>query len=127
MAVVLFLALMILPTAVVYALMHLSHVFDFAERVFERIHPPAPQPVGPPIERIAADLRRISAHLDALVDAGPVPGRILRVRATTTAYDDVLLRACRALEVEPATTDTPMSSQDRLQTEAALAAAGLSW
>lgn len=127
MIVVEFIALMLLPTAMIYALMHLPEAIALISKLVDRLRPSAPQPVGPPIERIASDLRRISAHLDSLVNAGPVPGRILRVRSTMAAYDHVLLSACVALEVEPAATVTPMSSQERLQTEAALAAAGLRW
>jgi hypothetical protein len=127
MVVVEFLALMLFPTAVVFALMRLPEVISLLGKAVERVHPPPPQPVGPPIEKITADLRRISAHLDSLVAAGPVPGRILRVRSTMAAYDHVLLTACRALGVEPPVATGPMSSQERLQTEAALAAAGLRW
>jgi hypothetical protein len=125
--VVVFLALMCLPAAVVWALMHLPEVIALLGRGIDRLHPPAPEPPGPPIEQIATDLHRISGHLDTLVAAGPTPGRILRVRSTMTAYDHVLLTACRALDVDPATTTVPMSSQQRLQIEADLAAAGLRW
>ncbi len=127
MVVIEFIALLILPTMVVCALQHLPEMIALAARVVKQVHPPAQQPAGPPIERIAADLRRISAHLDALVTSGPVPGRIMRVRSTVAAYDHVLLDACRALEVEPASAATPLSSDERLRTEAALAAAGLRW
>ncbi|MDP9239855.1 MAG: hypothetical protein M3O55_04345 [Actinomycetota bacterium] len=127
MVVVELLGLMFLPTAVIACLTHLPALASLVTQAVERVHPHAPQPTGPPIEQISADLRRISAHLDAQVSAVRLPGRIQRVRATMAAYDQVLLSACRALEVDPAGTETPMSSQDRLQTEAALAAAGMRW
>ncbi len=120
-------AFMLAPSAVVYALMNVPAGIRFASRAYHRLRPPQAIPKGPPIERLAADLRRISADLDALVAAGRIPGRILRVRATTAAYDETLLLACRALDVEPARTSLPLSSEQRLQTEATLAGAGLIW
>lgn len=127
MVVVELLGLMFLPTAVIAGLTHLPAVASLVTKAVQRVRPPAPQPAGPPIEKISSDLRRISAHLDDQMAAVRLPGRALRVQATMAAYDQVLLSACRALEVDPAATETPMSSQDRLQTEAALAAAGMRW
>lgn len=120
-------ALLAVPGALVYGVAHLPTAARWLGQAVERVHPPKATPQGPPIERLAADLRRISANLDALVAAGPIPGRILRVRSTTAAYDETLLLACRALEVEPAGVRIPMSSEQRLRTEAALANAGLQW
>lgn len=115
------------PTACAVAIGYTPAVIRWLTHTYERLRPPPPQPLGPPIERIAADLRRIAGHLDQLVAAGPIPGRILRVRTTTAAYDDTLLRACRALDVDTAALSSPMSSAQRLQTEAALSRAGLVW
>lgn len=56
------------------------------------------RPVGPPIEQIAADVRRLRAELVAL-DRQSRPGKALRVRAVRMAYDDALHAACVALEV----------------------------
>ncbi len=115
------------PAAVVYALLRLPVLIRWVRGLVDRAFPPPPPPLGPPIERIAADLHRIGGRLDDLVAAGPIPGRILRMRATWTAYDDKLLLACAALDVQPANTHIPMSSAERLQTEATLVAAGLVW
>ncbi len=127
MNMILILALLAVPGALVVATFESPRAIRWAVARFERLRPPPPVPQGPPIERLAADLRRISANLDALVAAGPIPGRILRVRSTTAAYDETLLLACRALELEPAGAAIPMSSEQRLRTEAALASAGLQW
>lgn len=121
------LALMAMPAAFVIGICEFPRALRFVGKIVEQVRPPRLHPQGPPIERLAADLRRISADLDALVAAGPIPGRILKVRSTTAAYDETLLLACRALDVEPAGASIPMSSERRLQTEAALASAGLSW
>ena len=120
-------ACLVAPSAILYAAAHLPAGIRWVQRTAARVHPPPPVPQGPPIERLAADLRRISASLDALVAAGPIPGRILRYRSTAAAYDQTLLLACRALDVEPAGRGIPLSSEERLQTEAALASAGLVW
>jgi hypothetical protein len=60
-----------------------------------------PVPTGPPIERIAADLRRLRGERGDLRQQVPAPGRGVRSRALTAAYVDVLADACRVLEVAP--------------------------
>lgn len=121
--------LMAVPGALVYGVGEFPKLLRRLRdtEIVERLLPARPQPKGPPIERVAADLHRLSTYLDELVAAGPIPGRILRVRSTTAAYDQTLLIACRALEVEPAGGIVPLSSEQRLRTEAALANAGLRW
>ncbi|PZS33573.1 MAG: hypothetical protein DLM59_06380 [Pseudonocardiales bacterium] len=119
--------LVLLPAAIGYAFSRGPELLRWFGDVIDRLRPPPPQPQGPPIERIAADLRRLSALIDGLVVAGPIPGRSLRMRATTTAYDDKLLLACEALGVTPVATLTPMSTEARLRIETALANAGLTW
>jgi len=120
-------ALMAVPGALVYAIAEFPKLAGWLGEFMEWLRPHRPRPQGPPIERLASDLRRISANLDALVAAGPIPGRILRVRSTTAAYDETLLIACRTLDVAPAGGSIPMSDEQRLKTEAALANAGLRW
>jgi hypothetical protein len=60
-----------------------------------------PVPFGPPIERIAADLRRLNGQRRVMRQEVPAPGRGVRARALTAAYVDVLTDACRVLEVPP--------------------------
>jgi hypothetical protein len=60
-----------------------------------------PVPLGPPIEQIAADLRRLNHQRRQQVGQGPAPGRGVRTRALTAAYVDVLTTACEVLEVVP--------------------------
>lgn len=84
----------------------------------------ATTPSGRSLEQLAADLRRLDAEQRTLTCTGaPVPG--MRMRAVSLAYDDTLRACCRAVGIaEP---PTPLSSIDRLQTEAELAMHGLSW
>ncbi len=60
------------------------------------VAPAAPVPVGPPIERIAADVRRIRTDIRHTPPGMPVARR----RGWSAAYDDVLVAACRALDLE---------------------------
>jgi hypothetical protein len=68
--------------------------------------------IGPPLERIAADLRRLRLELTQLEDdVRPRPDRQLRLRVVRTSYGECLLTACRALEAPTSATD-PASLPD---------------
>ena len=86
---------------------------------------PAPHPPdGMPIERIAADLRRIRPQARWPAEGMPM----VRRRAITAAYDEALLDACRALDVPTELgriADALELESERLRTEAALEAAGV--
>ena len=58
--------------------------------------PAEPIPSGPPIERIAADARRIRAEIRHASPGLPVA----RMQGWLEAYDDVLVTACRSLDLE---------------------------
>jgi hypothetical protein len=85
---------------------------------------PPVAPAGMPIERIAADLRRIRRQ--ALMPAMGMP--MARRRAIVAAYDEALLDACRALDVRTdldGITDALERESERLRTEAELERAGV--
>jgi hypothetical protein len=85
---------------------------------------PPPTPLGRPIERIACDLRRIRPQARTFTTGMPMARR----RGILAAYDDVLLDACRALEVPTALdrmTDDLERESERLRTEAELERAGV--
>jgi hypothetical protein len=90
-----------------------------------RVVPPAaPTPAGMPIERIAADLRRIRP--EARRQAAGMP--MARRRAIVAAYDEALLDACRALGVPTdldRICDALERESERLRTEAELQRAGV--
>jgi hypothetical protein len=82
----------------------------------------APVPVGRPLERLVADLRRLRGQM-----RGPPPTTMVRRNALVAAYDDVLLDVCAAVGI-----DAPLAGATdaerpfaRLQTEAAVEAAGI--
>lgn len=84
-----------------------------------------PQPTVAPLERLSADLHRLTGQLELLERTNP-PAKCARMKATTLAYDGVLLDACRALEVDTVA-QPPLKAVDRLVAEAELAQRGLRW
>ena len=95
-----------------------------AGRLFRILPPPPPTPLGMPIERISADLRRIRAKALARAEGMPVVQR----RAILAAYDDALMDACRALGVDTdldAMNDDLDREGERLRTEVQLERAGI--
>jgi hypothetical protein len=95
--------------------------------VARRLHVMGPAPVVPltmPIERIAADLRRIRP----LARRQPAGTPMARRLALVGAYDDALLDACRALGVNTeldVLTDGIERESERLRIENELEEAGL--
>jgi hypothetical protein len=86
--------------------------------------PSRPIPQGLPIERIAADIRRIRPQARHLEPGMPMARRI----AIVAAYDEALLDACRALDVSTELdrlTDGFERESERLRTEAELQRAGV--
>lgn len=80
----------------------------------------------PPIERITADLHRLSVTMDRTATAYRLPGRIERMQAAALAYDETLRLACRAVGA-PEPDHAPLGSLERLETEASLAQQGMRW
>jgi hypothetical protein len=122
--------LALITAAMVGAVWLLVHFVDFATlgRSGARrllFTPPArPIPDGLPIERIAADLRRIRPQARQLESGMPMARRT----AIVAAYDEALLDACRALEVPTELdrlTDGLERESERLRTEAELERAGV--
>jgi hypothetical protein len=80
-----------------------------------------------PLERLAADLRRLHSQVAQVEDAADMtPGRGVRLRALRTAYADSLLTACRALDVPaPPTRAGGLTTAEIFRLEAALRDRGL--
>ena len=99
--------------------------YGSAARIFVRRHlPPPTGPAGPPIETLAADLRRRRLAFRA-VEPGTSP---VRRSATVAAYDDALVQACLAVGLPDTLrflTPGPDREAERLRVEALLEAAGL--
>ncbi|MEV4315428.1 hypothetical protein [Actinocrispum sp. NPDC049592] len=85
----LYVVIALIPTAVCGAFLWLPRLF----RRFQRR--PKPAPAGPPIEKLAADLRRVRRILVTYESGTPVVRRL----GTLQAYDHLLVQACRAVRV----------------------------
>src|SRR3954453_9133559 len=87
-----------------------------------------PAASNPPIERLGRDLHRLAADYERTEQANQ-PGKLNRLRATSIAYDDLLVAASTALDVPapPRTGHALLDPLDRITLEAELARAGLSW
>ena len=110
--------------AAVGAVLYQREIVTLARRRLQRLSPaPSPRP-GPPIERIASDVRRVRADLRAQTPGLPMARRI----GMTRAYDDLLADACRALDVPDTLTGLPPGTErdaERLVVEHELEEAGL--
>lgn len=97
-----------------------------ADRVSLRPAPAVetPRSFGPPLQRIVSDLQRLEGEY-IRVELSDAPAKAFRLRAVSLAYDDTLVEACRALELPPP--ERPLSAVDRVQAQAELARAGLTW
>jgi hypothetical protein len=82
----------------------------------------APPPV--PVDRLAANLRRLRAELDETETSAELTAKRHRVRSVRGAYLDTLAEACLRLGATPPPGDAATQA-DIYRTEAALAARGL--
>ena len=88
------------------------------------LKPPPPPRVGPPLERIAQDLRRLQQEARRPRDGTTH----VKHRGVVAAYDDLLVDACRAVEVPTSLTSLPEGVEresERLRIEFELERAGL--
>ena len=114
----------LIPVAVIWTLMHAGRLCERAASAARRLRPRRPEAAGPPVERLAADLRRLSAACREL----PRGTSHARYRGMLAAYDDVLCSACRALDIEQSLGSLPPGLDrdlERLRVEGALESAGL--
>lgn len=85
---------------------------------------PPPAPARPPIEALVRDLRRLAREM-ATVPQGATQ---VRRRGLQLAYDEALVSACAALEVEHRLSDSPLGwtrDLERLRVESALESCGV--
>jgi hypothetical protein len=93
-------------------------------RWIRRHRPPPPVPGHPPIEVLAADLRRLHRILAEFEPGTPMARRA----GTRQAYDAVLAEACDVVDVEQRLDDLPEGIEremERLRLEESLRSAGL--
>jgi hypothetical protein len=114
--------LVALPGLLLAALAHPERVEGAVERARARWRPARVEAAGPPIERLAVELRRLHA-----VRADLRPVSWVRHIGVEEAYDRTLAEACWALGVEQHVAEVPMADREfeRLRVEAMLESAGL--
>jgi hypothetical protein len=115
------------PTILFGLILHLGAIVDgcgWLARRLRIVRPPAPRPLDPPIEKVAASLRRLDREMLSLPAGTPQARR----RALQLAYDDLLGSACRSLGVAHTLPESPPGwSRDieRVRVETCLEQAGL--
>lgn len=80
---------------------------------------------GQSVEKLLADLTRLEREF-ARLDTSDAPNKMMRMKAVSLAYDDVLCECCAAVGL-PAPQSRPLDSVDRMQTECDLVQHGLTW
>ena len=117
----------LVPAAVLGIVLYGREILERGAAVGRRIHlvpPPVPPAPGPPVEDLAADLRRLRPQARS-----HRPGvAMARQRGIVAAYDEVLVAAATALDVPTALGDLPEGIEhetERLRLELALERAGL--
>ncbi len=119
----------LVPVALFGAVLHgrrlLEHGATAGRRA--RLLPPAvPPPPGPPLEKLAADLRRLRPEVRS-----HRPGiAMAKQRGVVAAYDGVLVATARTLGVPTTLGELPDGidhEAERLRLEVALERAGLRW
>ncbi|OZM72718.1 hypothetical protein CFN78_13925 [Amycolatopsis antarctica] len=119
--VLLFAAVALAPTVAFWVLLRIPRTADWMGSLRRR----GLKPAGPPIERLAADLRRVRRSMTALPPGAPA----VRRNATGQAYDALLGQACDAVGIGHELDGVPSHGVERelerLRVEGALRAAGL--
>jgi hypothetical protein len=116
-----------LPMALIWAVIHADEIAESVVAFGRRCHllpPPRILTYDPPIERTAADLRRLSAEMRQV----PRGTSAVRRRGLQMAYDDKLTEACRSLGVRHWLGELGEGTDrelERMRVEAALEEAGL--
>ena len=120
----------LVPVALFSAALHARHLIERSAAFGRRVHllpKQIPPPTGPPLEKLAADLRRLRAEV-RFPRAGVA---MARQRGIVAAYDGVLISTAAVLEVPTTLGELSEDGIDheaeRLRLEHALEQAGLSW
>lgn len=118
----------LVPVGIMAAFLHAAFLMERVVALGRGMHllaPPPEPPIGPPLEKLAADLRRLRPEVHS-----PRPGiAMARQRALVAAFDGVLVQAATALRVTTTLAELPDGLEheaERLRLEHALELTGLS-
>ena len=99
-------AIMLLPTVLVALLLHVGPWLQaIRRRISKRPADSDLRPTHPPIERLAADLRRLLRRYEEVRRSADMPMRAMRLRAVEGAIADCAIEAAHALGLH--TSDQP--------------------
>ncbi len=115
----------LLPTAVGYAVLGSIRACRWVAERHSRKHPSALPVMVEPIGRLAARMRRLRAELEAMETRSGVPAKSMRLRALRGAYLDLMRVACERLDVAPLPPGDLVPQADIYRAEAALRTRGL--
>ncbi|CAM2777009.1 hypothetical protein SAXI111661_00755 [Saccharomonospora xinjiangensis] len=116
-----YLGVVVAPTLVFSVVLSLPRLLAAARRRRSR---GSPEPTRPPVERLAADLRRLRRALACFGPGTPA----IRRRAATAAYDALLAQACESVGVAQRLDEVAEGIErdiERLRVEQALCDAGI--
>jgi hypothetical protein len=94
---------------------------------------PAPAPTLSNEESAKAEILLYTLELGRLAGeiekarASNQPGKMLKITASVTAYDDVLLRCCRTAGLSVPAQHLPLTATERLDAETTLLSHGIHW
>jgi hypothetical protein len=117
-------SIVVAPSLLLWVVLRIPKVVEAIRdrRAARRADDPT-QPLGLPLEKLAADLRRLRAEL-----VHRKPSNNLRLTALVEAYDDVLDAISERLEITSQLRELPLGRDrdvERLRTEAAVEQAGV--
>ena len=115
------------PTLLGAVVVYAPKWYKLLEERWVRMHPPPPQPLGPPIQQLAADLRRLLRLHGEVVASAHLAMQAHRAWAIEAAIGARAIEAARALDLphrEPATPGA-LSRDELVELLHELAAAGL--
>lgn len=95
-------------------------------RLFARARGDRPVSEPMPAILLELELQRLAGELLA-VRGSDRQGRALRITACTIAYDDALVQCCRGHGIDAPDEPRPLLTSQRVDAEASLLAAGVSW
>jgi hypothetical protein len=115
------------PTLIGAAVVYAPRAWTAVSGYLERRRPIAPQPIGPPIQQLAADLRRLLRLHGELTASAHVAMRAHRLWAVEAAIGIRAVEAARALDIAHREPDVPgaLTRDELLRLLTDLAAAGL--
>jgi hypothetical protein len=115
------------PTLLGAAVIYAPKWWGLIAETWSRLRPPPPVPLGPPIEQLAADLRRLLRLHGELVASAHLAMRAHRLWAVEAAIGARAIEAARALDVPHREPELPgaLTRSELLDLLNALSACGL--